>query len=69
MKKYLQTVLGCLCLISAGSVTTVSACAEKEMELTTHSETSRSNNDCFREAGGRDGMAVSQNGTGGMIRR
>ena len=38
MKKYLQTVLGCLCLISAGSVTTVSACAEKEMELTTHSE-------------------------------
>lgn len=38
MIKYLQTVLGCLCLISAGSVTTVSACAEKEMELTTHSE-------------------------------
>ena len=38
MKKYLQAVLGCLCLISAGSVTTVSACAEKEMELTTHSE-------------------------------
>ena len=38
MKKYLQTVLVCLCLISAGVVTTMSVCAEKEIERTTHSE-------------------------------